>query len=283
MLTNKIVVNWALSHDTNTDWDIGYIWITEQDIKPISWRKLGKFNQWNHQESVYVCTLVWATREYCYQNNIEFSDSLMLDVINYAVKNYWYKIWDWWASFRGMDAVRKYFGNIANYVKISYNDSLIANIYSKWNVLWITYRGNNERNIDSDDWELSWNRYEPTTYWHRTTTEYNLEKKQILVNDSYDWSKWNIYSIPHIIELVNTVNVYPTFYYWIHKVRNETEVKDLYSIIQWYDWIIETMMIQYRLLKKENEDDRRKKLLKFVWEIRKEKEKYIELLKNTQR
>lgn len=282
MIPEKHIVDWALWHDIETDWDIGYLWITEDDIIDITDRKLGKFNQSNYDETRYACTLVWATREYCYQEWIDFSDSLMLEVVKYASENCNYKIWSGWQSALGMNAVRKYFWEEKNFVKISYNDSIIPKIYARKNVLGITYKGNHERNIDSDDWELSGNKYEPTTYWHRTSTEYDLDNKHILVNDSYNKTKGNIYSIPHLIELVNWVNVYPTFYYWIPKVKNEPEVKDLYWVIQWRDKIIEESMNQYRKLKEEKMEDRRD-LIHYVWEIRRMREKNLLELKKTQK
>jgi len=149
--------------------------------------------------------------------------------------------------------------------------------------LGITYRGNYEWNVDSDDWELIGKLFEPTTYWHRTSTQYDIDKKKIFVNDSYDGSKWNVYHIVHLLELVNWKNIYPTFYYWIPKVKNETEVKEIYWVIQWYDIIINGMMNQYRLLRKEKQSSERNRLLKQVWEIRKEKQKYIDILQNTQK
>lgn len=276
-------LNWAISNDLETDWDIGYLGITDEQIKEITGRKLPKFNQWNYSESINACTIVWATREYCYQNYIEFSVWLMLDIIKYAEKENWYIIGNSWNSSLGMNAVRKFFGNECNYVKVTYNDPIIAQIYSKNNVLGITYKGNKDWNVDSDDWELIGKRFEPTSYWHRTSTQYDIDKKKIYINDSYDWTKGNIYQVKYLFDLVNGVNIYPTFYYWIPKVKNETEVKEIYQVIQWYDDIIKEMMDQYRLLKKEGQDRERKKLLKNVADIRRQKQKYIDILRNTQK
>jgi len=50
-----------------------------------------------------------------------------------------------------MNAVRKFFGEECNYVSVSHKDPLVAKIYSNNNVLGITYRGNYEWNVDSDD------------------------------------------------------------------------------------------------------------------------------------
>jgi len=279
----KIIVNGAKSHDKQTDWDIGFLWFDHSLIKEIEWRKLAKFNQWSYTETTHACTMVWATREYCYQNDIEFSIWLMLDIVKYAEKNLGYTIGEWWNSSLGMNAIRKFFGNENNYVKIMYNDPIIAEIYSNNNVLWITYKGNREWNLDSSDGELTGTKFEPTTYWHRTSTQFDIDKKKVYINDSYDGSKWNVYSVPNLLELVNDVNVYPTFYYWIPKVKNEPEVKDLYKIIQWYDLTIKEMMDLYRTLKSEKQLKDRKDLLKLVGEQRRKKQKYINMLHDTQK
>jgi len=279
----KLIVDWAKSHDLETDWDIGALWLDENQIKEISWRKLAKFNQWKYTETTHACTMVWAVREYCYQNDIEFSVWLMLDVVKYAEKERWYVIGSGWNSSIGMSAVRKFFWDENNFVKIQYNDPIIAKIYSNNNVLGITYKGNYDWNKDSDDWELVGKRFEPTTYWHRTSTQFDIDQKKIFINDSYDWSKGNVYHIQHLLELVNWVNIYPTFYYWIPKVKKEDEVKEIFTIIQWYDKIIKEMMEQYRILRVEKQNQERKSLLRQVGEIRRKREVYIELLRNTQK
>lgn len=280
----KIIIDWALSHDSPTDWDIWNLWVP---IPTPKWKYISKFNQSKDSKiTSSACTMVWAVREYCYMNWIEFSISLMEDVVKYAEKNMLYKIWQWWNSSFWMEAARKYFWKW-NYARVWYDEPDLALIYKNKCALWITYRWNRAWNVDSSDWELSWDRYENTTYWHRTTS---VLYDKICIDDSYNWTEWNIYSIPYIIRLVNWINIYPTFYLWIPQVNKEDEVKELQRIISWYDTIINSMLSQYKVYRdidvKNNTmiySQIRKDLLAEVWKKRREREVYVELLKRTQK
>lgn len=282
-MSELIRLDWAKSHDQLYDWDIGNLWIA---IPKPKGKSIPKFNQKSDSTITYnSCTIVWATREYCYMNWIEFSKKLMEDVVRYASKNMWYVIGSGWNSWMGMMAVKNYFGEW-NFARVSYDDPNLYLYYKNQCTLWITYRGNRAWNIDSDDGELSGDRYDNTTYWHRTTT---IFKDKFYIDDSFNGSLANIYSIPYLIRLVNNINIYPTFYLWIPPVNKEDEVKELQRIISGYDIIINWMMEQYRTYRNidiENNNNfylkTRQELLSEVWFKRREREYYIELLRKTQ-
>jgi hypothetical protein len=281
----KLIIDWALSHDTPYDWDIWNLGLTEKDIPDISdWRIFPKFNQWvDSKITSHACTLVWWTRDYCYQYNIPFDKSLMESVVNYAVANHNYVIGKWYRSWPAMEVVRKFFGKW-NHVRLTQDDPLFYKVLERKNALWLTYRWNYAWNVDSSDWELSYWKYDPTTYWHRTSLlKYGID-------DSYDWTKWNIYTVPYLSRLINGINIYPTFYLWIPEVKNELEVKDLQRRISIFDIAISRNMDTYREMRdsdikamSNNLAKDRTELLAFVWDLRRRKQFLVDQLKATQK
>lgn len=223
-LEEKFVFNWVRGHDTPYDWNIWDLWLANIPFIP-AWRKLSKYNQGKNIKTQFACTIVNAYREFCYQMDHVFTEEELLKIIDFS---YWLWFdWYWRQSSSWMNAVRKYFKEEYSFVKIMYNDPLLWEIYKNNNALGFTYKGNSQWNLDSDDWVLDWVDFWTPTYWHRTSTiVYN---KPIVCDDSYDWSKWNIYELPRLIELVKKWYVYPTFYLWIPKVKNTDRINELYK------------------------------------------------------
>lgn len=220
----KEIISWVIWHSVESDWLAWDLGITKDMIPKITkWRRLALFNQSKLKETTSACTIVNAYREYCYQTGNGFSQDELLDIIEYAKKNMWYTWWGWYSS-SWMNAVRKYF-NKESFVLVSYNDILLWEIYINNNSVGITYKWNSIWNSDSDDWILDWLSFGETTYSHRTSTVF-YEWLNIVVDDSYAWSKWNIYQIPNLIKLVKKWYIYPTFYLWI-PLNNTWRISEL--------------------------------------------------------
>lgn len=222
---DKLIENWVYWHDNENDWNAGDLGITEEQIPDLRNRAdmLPLFNQSLSDKTKRACTIVNAYREYCYQTNHTFSHDELDKIIDYA-----YTMWysgESWSSSEWQMCIYKYFGKKIPFVRVSYNDPLLGIIYKKRNALGITYKGNSEWNIDSDDWVLDGTTFWATTYWHRTSTIF-YSGLNICIDDSYAGTPWNIYQVPNLIELVRNWYIYPTFYLWI-PLNNTKEISRL--------------------------------------------------------
>ena len=222
---DKNIPWWATSHDNNNDWTATWLGITKEMIPDLSGRNdfMPKFNQADLEQTKDACTIVNAYRSYCYQTQHEFTVDELLKIITYAY-TLWFK-WNWWSSSEGMMCVKKYFWNTVSFVTVSYNDPLIGEIYKKRNALGITYKGNKERDLDSSDGVLDEVSFWVTTYGHRTSTIFYWWVN-IVVDDSFNWTKWNIYQMPNLVKLITSGYIYPTMYLWI-PLKNTDRISEL--------------------------------------------------------
>lgn len=225
-MIEKIIPNAAYEGWEENVLEAWSIWLREDQIPIIpETAEIPWFNQWLREDTKNSCTLTNAIRVFCHQTWYPFSLQLVLDVMNFA-ETLWYHIWEGWKTAYANDALYKFFNKKWSYVSLSKWDPLLELAYDRNNALEITYQWNYKRNQDSDDWVLNWVEFWKSSYWHATATKkYNWKK---CVNDSYLWSKWNIYELEHFDELVwaklHDCFIYTTFYLWLPKIDNAAEI-----------------------------------------------------------
>jgi hypothetical protein len=148
--------------------------------------------------------LFWPLATITSLYNIQATDEDILDLRNYAVKNFWYTQWVWNTFQRWTKCVvqwrnNKYQTKQCVFFRGSIGDDDMYKLLNKKYGLIVWYRGNSNYRVDSNDGVLDGISFQPTTYWHCTSL-FLLNNKQTIVDSS---STHNRYTVPDITKVKN--------------------------------------------------------------------------------
>jgi len=221
------ILNWVIDLVDDYEFKIWDISFDVSKLITLPARPLQAFNQNEYTKTAMACTIVNAFRQRCHRVGKTFTNEEMFAVVDYCVTQ-GYVIGEWWATASAMNAVNKfvtlkYPEYKTSYITMLSNDPNLTKVLLKNHALWITYRGNHQRDTERADGVLEWVKYAPCSYGHRTNIVYDVT---ITVDDSF---KIKNYKIPNFWKLVNGVNIYPTLYLWLVDSNLDTEQVKKYT------------------------------------------------------
>jgi len=225
------ILDWVLEWENPMDWQYSAVGITVDDLENLNGRKVGQLNQWKYAKSKSACTIVNAYKELCYLWDKECTETEMLEVIDYCIKEGKYKVWFGRYIHFAMKHVAnrrntKYPDKLSSYFLVKRDDEDFQKILDKWQMLGCTYRGNNAYNKDfRKDCILNGSQFGSPTYWHRTS----IRKKdwKINVEDSYAGNVYNTYELQKFQELIQNSVYAANFYLYTKQVTNLEEISRL--------------------------------------------------------
>jgi len=196
------------------------------------------YNQWVLNRTRNWCVLYANAASLGYLMNYEFSEKELLEIIDSAEKDYWWKEDLWMYFSKWVDCVRHYWNNKYPDRKVKTFRTTIGDdnftIALKMNHrLVVGYRTSTEYYKDSqDDWIISWEEFNDHIGWHCVSTLLSSEdsistQDWILIQDNYTWSKkFNIYYNNKIEKLKETGTYFSSAYIYLKEKTMEETIKE---------------------------------------------------------
>lgn len=144
----------------------------EHNIRP-------KINQGMNNKSKSACTIFWAwsqlIRLFWLDLTREEANKTWLEVIDYCVKNWWYKVWEWWWTPTAVSYVTKWWNEIwykrfdkekVFYLRVLWSSPLVKEALDKWHM--VGYTKTIQRAWDQIYWYVNKKAEEyKEALWHR--------------------------------------------------------------------------------------------------------------------
>lgn len=209
--------------------DFASTWLTIEDLEQITARVKPQVNQYKYKETKSACTIINAYKDACYLYDISSNDQEMLEVVDYATKNYWYVIWRWWFADIAMKTVERRWETKRSdkplfYSCLWFDDPMLIEVLKRGYMVWCTYKGNTKYNQDyQSDCVLNGASFWVPTYWHRTSLL--LEWNKIICVDSASGNVYNEYEIKDFTGLVKNKVMWEAFYVFTKEVK--ADVKEM--------------------------------------------------------
>lgn len=108
-----------------------------------------KINQWMNTKSKSACTIFWAwaqlIRLFWLDLTREKANEIWLLIVDYCVKNWWYKVWEWWGTPTAVKYVIKRWNEVwynefkkekVFYLRLLWNNPIVKEALDKWHMVW---------------------------------------------------------------------------------------------------------------------------------------------------
>ena len=110
-----------------------------------------KINQGMNKNSKSACTIFWAwsqlIRLFWIDLTREEENSIWLEIVDYCVKKWWYKVWEWWWTPTAVSYVTKWWNEIGYkkfdkekvfYLRVLWSSPLVREALDKWHMVGYT-------------------------------------------------------------------------------------------------------------------------------------------------
>jgi len=132
------------------------------------------YNQYADARTKSACTLFSPLGVASSIFNRQLTQSEIIELRDFAVKEFWYKVWQWAYFETGVRCVvkrwnQKFPNEKILYFKTQHGTEELRQVLLKWYGACGGYRGNAQYNKDRMDWILNGVNFWDTTYWHATS------------------------------------------------------------------------------------------------------------------
>jgi len=238
----------------------GMLWVNPQETDflmgdnvtipdlPEQDQQIVEYNQYVRQHTKMCCTMYWPIWAISDLFNYQFTDQEIDGVIELA-KTRGYVVWQWRRTQSGVKTACDW--RNANkeqkvvYFRLNLLDKKVLEALAKSYTIVVSYRGNQEYNLDyMKDNVLNCKELKTRkSYGHCTSLRYNKDRNISVIKDSAKGSKYNIYDILYLSDLIKN-NVYePTAYMIIPeeltKAKSKEEIKRLSEMLVIINTLIE--------------------------------------------
>ena len=189
------------------------------------------YNQWKLYRTRNACTLYWSAGAISDLTWYFFPEKELLDIVDLAEREYWWKENVWMYMYKAVDCLRKWWNdkfpsNKLTSFRISIWDSKFKEALQKWHSLVVWYRTSNKYYDDSeDDGKIEWLNFPKDGWWHLVRT--NQSNTSIKIDDNYVWEKkYNTYINNNIVELKDKWVFLPYAYIFLKDISVSNKIRD---------------------------------------------------------
>jgi len=230
MKNNELKYQWLIDWHIVNETDYLLWWDNNLEI-PVNRNKNNYFyNQGKLKRTRNACVLYGNAASLWYTMDYEFSEKELLEIVDLAEKEYWWKEDKWMYISKWVDCVRNYWNkkfpdrkvktfrmtigdeNFAQALRNNYR------IVVWYRTCWVYY-------IDSqDDWVIQWERFTDFHWWHCVSCIY---KDWIYIEDNYEWTKkYNEYLNNKIAKLKDSWTFFPSAFIYLKEETMTDTIKD---------------------------------------------------------
>jgi len=233
-LTNQWLIDW----DNVSELDYR-LWSSNPLDIPVNKNTNNYFyNQGKKERTYNACVLYANAASLWYTMDYEFSEKELLEIVELAEKEYWWKEDYWMYISKWVDCVRNYWNkkfpdNKVKTFRMTIGDEDFAKALKNNYRIVVWYRTCREYYKDSqDDWIVQWEEFSNFHWWHCVSSlfwvaEIIAKDEWILIQDNYTWSKkFNIYYNNKIAKLKNSWTFFPSAFIYLKEKTMADTIKD---------------------------------------------------------